>query len=558
MLDTDLELRITLEDDRELAFELNSSVAGLGYYRSPMGRVRLSAAPRQHLDLLFGELSQLSRQRAERYSALEQSEISAQIAGVGQRLYRDLFPEELKRAYRQLRRQRAERPLSLLISSDEPWIPWELVKPFERVAETGELIDDPFFCEQFALTRWLAGWPLVDRLEIAAVALVSPASDLAFVQRERSYIAGLAERAPQTQVLPPIGSASAVRAQLSAGIAQLWHLACHGSFNSDTPDRSALRLDGGDLRAEEIVGPVELGVAQSRPLVMLNACHTGRQDFALTGLGGWAQQLVRAGASGFIGTQWEANDALAAEFAVALYEALWLGQPLGQAAHAARQAIKRQDATNPTWLSYAVYGHPGLRTWLSSQIAPQPELSPQPQPRPLPPDHSSPSVSNTATTRSLDPATIAVLTPTPPPDDFRYDAFVSYRDEEPDRGWVRNQLVPALDAAGLRICLDVRDFDPGVPALDEMARAIEQSRRTIAVLSNGYVAGNFEEVQSVMAQTLGIEAGQYRLLPVRFQRDAQLPLRIRMLWPLDLADLQRQPQALHKLIAAIRTLPARR
>jgi hypothetical protein len=65
-------------------------------------------------------------------------------------------------------------------------------------------------------------------------------------------------------------------------------------------------------------------------------------------------------------------------------------------------------------------------------------------------------------------------------------------------------------------------------------------------------------VERVMAQTLGIEAGQYRLLPVRFQRDAQLPLRIRMLWPLDLADLQRQPQALHKLIAAIRTLPARR
>lgn len=147
---------------------------------------------------------------------------------------------------------------------------------------------------------------------------------------------------------------------------------------------------------------------------------------------------------------------------------------------------------------------------------------------------------------------------TPLPDGFLYDAFISYRHQEPDMSWVRHELVPRLDAAGLRICLDIRHFDAGAPALNQMMEAVEQSRRTIAVLSNNYLQGNFAEVENLMAQTLGIEERQYRLLPVRFERDCKIPLRIRMLSYLDLADLTQQAETLHRLIAAIRTLPTRR
>lgn len=555
MAEIDLELRITLEDERTLAFELTSQ--SLGYHRTPMGRKSLNVAPRQHLDLLFDDLSQLARGSGVRYSALDQSEVGSKIAAFGQLLYRDLLPDDLKRAYRRIRQRRAEQPLTLLITSDEPWIPWELVKPFERGTETEAAIDDPFFCEQFALTRWLAGVGLRRQLEVSAIALVAPASDLSYVQRERAYIDGLARRAPRARVLPPIGAAPAVRAGLREASAQLWHMACHGNFASATPDRSAVQLDGGDLRAEEIVGPVEQGISQSQPLVLLNACHTGRQDFALTGLGGWAQQFVRAGASAFIGTQWEAHDALAAEFAVALYEALWSGKTLAQASHAARQAIKRQDAANPTWLAYAIYGHPDLRVWLAGQTGPEQIVAPQLDLRPLPPDSSQPTPApSTAATRSASPAPAAPASQ--PADGFVYDAFVSYRGEDPDRSWVQDQLVPTLEAAGLRICLDTRDFAYGVDHLKEMERAVVGSRRTIAVLSNKYLEGDFEEVQHVMAQTLGIYEGQYRLLPLLFDSNVDLPLRIKMLKPLDRSDLERQAQAWQRLIAAIRTLPTRR
>lgn len=556
MAEIDLELRITLEDDRTLVFELTGQ--RFGYHRASLGRTVLKVAPRQHLDLLFDDLSQLARRSGVGSSALDQSEVEVRIAAFGQGLYRDLIPGELKRAYRRIRQHRAGcplgAPLSLLITSDEPWIPWELVKPFERGTPDEAALDDPFFCEQFALTRWLAGPSLPLQLEVKTIVLVAPSSGLSYVQRERTYIDGLAQRAPQARVLPPIGAVSAVRNGLRDATAQLWHIATHGSFAGATPDRAAVQLDGGDLRAEEIVGPVEQGISEARPLVMLNACHTGRQDFALTGLGGWAQQLVRAGASAFIGTQWEAHDALAAEFAVALYEALWSGQPLGQAAHTARQAIKRQDATNPTWLSYAVYGHPDLRVWLAGQTGPEQVVGPEIELRPLPPDESqtmpAPAL---ATTRGAQPAPAPASSPA---DDFVYDAFVSYSDQEPDRAWVEDQLVPTLVASGLRICLD-RDLVYGAAQVTEMDRAVTESRRTIAVLSNKYLAGNFQDVQNVMAQTLGIEEGQYRLLPLIFEADVALPLRIRMLKPLTRSDLERQPQTWQRLITAIRTLPRR-
>ena len=36
------------------------------------------------------------------------------------------------------------------------------------------------------------------------------------------------------------------------------------------------------------------------------------------------------------------------------------------------------------------------------------------------------------------------------PDELSYDGFVCYRHQEPDNTWVRQTLVPALDAAGPR------------------------------------------------------------------------------------------------------------
>src|SRR5690606_11438695 len=81
----------------------------------------------------------------------------------------------------------------------------------------------------------------------------------------------------------------------------------------------------------------------------------------------------------------------------------------------------------------------------------------------------------------------------PPADTFEYDVFISYRHLEPDRSWVRRELVPRLDEAGLRVCIDVRSFRLGHPIVTEMGRAIEESRYTVAVLTPAFTQSGFTE-----------------------------------------------------------------
>lgn len=84
---------------------------------------------------------------------------------------------------------------------------------------------------------------------------------------------------------------------------------------------------------------------------------------------------------------------------------------------------------------------------------------------------------------------------------LRYDAFVSY--SERDASWVENFLVPELERPSgsskdpmkspqpLTLCLHKRDFVPGHWILDNIMSAIEQSRRTIFVLSENFVQSDW-------------------------------------------------------------------
>ncbi len=142
-----------------------------------------------------------------------------------------------------------------------------------------------------------------------------------------------------------------------------------------------------------------------------------------------------------------------------------------------------------------------------------------------------------------------------PDDAIAYDAFVSYRHQEPDKTWVRRTLVPALDAAGLRVCVDHRDFALGAPILEEMAQAVERSRCTVAVLTPAYLAGRFGMLENVLAEHLGLEEGARRLLYVK-RAACEPPLRVRARLYLDMSDDAEVAAALERLVAELRSSTA--
>ena len=72
-----------------------------------------------------------------------------QLEEIGRWLYITLFPIELRREYRRFRGQ----VRTFQVISDEPWIPWELLKPYDD-EEPQQVVDDDFLCLQFEFSRW--------------------------------------------------------------------------------------------------------------------------------------------------------------------------------------------------------------------------------------------------------------------------------------------------------------------------------------------------------------------------------------------------------------------
>jgi len=101
---------------------------------------------------------------------------------------------------------------------------------------------------------------------------------------------------------------------------------------------------------------------------------------------------------------------------------------------------------------------------------------------------------------------------------FRYDAYISYADKEPDISWVWNTLVPFLKKVGLRVAVSGVVETPGVALVVEIDRAITQSKRTVIVLSENYLTDNLAHFQSILAHTKGVVERRARVLPLLFEK----------------------------------------
>jgi len=141
---------------------------------------------------------------------------------------------------------------------------------------------------------------------------------------------------------------------------------------------------------------------------------------------------------------------------------------------------------------------------------------------------------------------------TSPAIDLTYDVFISHSGA--DRAWVRDELLPRLKEAGLRVCLDWRDFRPGVPRAAEVERAVTRSRHTLLVLTPAYLEEEWAGFGDLIVQALDPAARERRLLPLLKAR-CDLPLRIRHLTYVNFADPEEPEWAWAQLLTALGAPP---
>ena len=143
-----------------------------------------------------------------------------------------------------------------------------------------------------------------------------------------------------------------------------------------------------------------------------------------------------------------------------------------------------------------------------------------------------------------------------PQDAFEYDVFLSYRQQDPDKSWVQKTLLPRLKAEGLRVCIDIESFRLSGYIVSETERAVEQSRYTLAVLSPAYLDSSFAELEGILADHLGLEERQRRLLTVMRERcKPRLGMRAR-LW-LDMRDDREFDASVARLVQELRMAPTK-
>jgi hypothetical protein len=141
------------------------------------------------------------------------------------------------------------------------------------------------------------------------------------------------------------------------------------------------------------------------------------------------------------------------------------------------------------------------------------------------------------------------------PDARTYDAFLSYdRSDGADRAWVEQVVVPRLEARGLRLCLEHRDFRLGRPRIREMERAVTASRYTVSILTPTYLESSFREFEALIAQHQDLETRVARFLPI-IRRPCQPRIGVRMVFALDLTRDAEADAGIERLALQLRQQP---
>ena len=104
---------------------------------------------------------------------------------------------------------------------------------------------------------------------------------------------------------------------------------------------------------------------------------------------------------------------------------------------------------------------------------------------------------------------------------FDYDVFISYSHD--DEAWVTGTLLPRLEDAGLRTCIDFRDLIAGKPALLNMQDAVKNSRHTLLVLTKAWIESEWTLYESLLTRTKDPAGLQRRTVPLRLQ-PCEIPL----------------------------------
>ena len=319
----------------------------LGYPQKVFQKISLRSNPEKYFSEFFKDIEDFGFEDDEDF---DPQVVEDNLVSKGQNLYTELFPSDFQEFFW----NNKENIQSIQVISQEPWIPWEIIKPWKS-SDDGPNIEDDFLCVKYAFTRWLENIPIKKKTKIEKIKLVVPTdTGLPAAINEYKWIKQFARQAglKEENVTRDKKYVEVMRS-LKEGDFDILHFSTHGRYEKTYAKMSALVLQDDKLLRAESINGITANFGQNNPVVILNACETGRQGFSLTGMGSWADAFLKAKASAFIGTLWSIADETAQEFTKSLYQNLNDKIPLDEAVRLARKKARQEG--DPSWLAYTLY-----------------------------------------------------------------------------------------------------------------------------------------------------------------------------------------------------------
>ncbi|MEU7591075.1 CHAT domain-containing protein [Micromonospora sp. NPDC049230] len=293
--------------------------------------------PNAAVEYAIRELQQLAA-GGSRYGAAMAREV---IRSAGIQLWSELVPADVRDQFWKVGADMS----AFTIATDHDVVPWELLYPLSAQRDAG------FLVEQVPVVRRTYGQRRNATVGLRNPRFVVPTKAPTGAHEEIASIRAILGAADSE----PITRADELLSLINSGTLGATHFACHNTFSSDG---SFIDMDGGRFKPALLAeASIRKLLAETGPLVFMNACRSAGVAPTYTRMLGWAQQFMSSGAGAFVGTLWAVRSDSSARFATAFYRSLADGATLGAAALAAR-VEQQDDPLDPTWLAYTVYGDP--------------------------------------------------------------------------------------------------------------------------------------------------------------------------------------------------------
>lgn len=291
------------------------------------------------------------------------------------------LPQVVVDAIRAMLSDATEQAPSILLLTQEAYVPWELAVPPAEAPAWGTVHGgtSPFLGAHAAISRW----PIsenqkpsqIRRPSLAVARQATITADYTGVHfwpvltHAQEEAASLAATYGMSEVT---GSEATVRACLNAETPyEVLHLALHGQHDPDGLE-DGLVLVGADVSGQPAAVFFSSGRVQgldntaAHSFVFLNACQVASGENVLGGYTSFATNLLAIGASAVVAPLWNVDDDVAAQISARFY-----AQAYAQPAVPIAEILRRERASytpervesgdllaTPTLIAYQCFGHP--------------------------------------------------------------------------------------------------------------------------------------------------------------------------------------------------------